>query len=497
MKRSSLRNRIIVLSLGLYILAVVIVTVFVTRRDEDFVIRQGEIWRRYLTEILAISITNAMLYEELGFIEEGGLIENTIEEWMGKEDLHVRSIQVINPRGRIVAANDLRLYGKEVDDALSDEVGMYARSVVHHHTGADGKPVLKVATPLNISTRSWGHLRVEYSMRDLIDELRMLSRTHLLVTLFALLISSILIALYIYSQFRPLTELQGLVNRMSGEPWLRTPVRRHDEIGDLSEAFNSMLDQLENLHELERDTQEKFIQEQRISVIGKIAAGVAHEVRNPLAGILNIVENLERYKVDDEKHREYTRNISEGLVRIEKIVDGLVSFARQSRFTPEHSNIITLVKETLKLVEYPMREAQIKILWELPVRVPSIYADADQIRQVLLNILLNAIQAIQSGGGGKLTIGLRCDEGEYLALYIQDDGVGIQADVLPRIFDPFFTTQSVGEGTGLGLAVSQNIIEQHGGRIEVESVEGKWTRFTILLPTAVDRNRIETEERLT
>jgi signal transduction histidine kinase len=482
MKRKfTLRHRLTYLSLGLYVITLLLLTFIFVKRDESLITIQNEMLRRHLTETLAISITNTLLYQELELIEEGGLIDNYIEEWMNNPELNVRSIRVTNPDGVVVASNDFREYGKEITSLGKIVITEKKQTVVSKIRGLNSEQLLLVSTPLNISTRSWGNLSLTYSLESLHSALKDSRIKYSAVTIAAILLSSILFATYMHYAFKPITELRDFVIKVPDQSWFRARVRKNDEIGDMANAFNEMLDKLEQVRELERETQEKFHQAERVSVIGKLAAGVAHEIRNPLAGIENLVENLEKYKYDSRKFDQYSKAITDGLQRIEKTVDGLVSFAHQSDFLPKPTNLIEIMEETLELTGYNLRKSNIKISWDIPESIPDVHIDGDQFRQVLLNIILNAITAMEETGG-ELKVGFKNENSKGIELYIEDNGIGIPVEQVDQIFDPFFTTHPVGKGTGLGLAVSDSIIEHHGGQLRVESDEGIGTRFTITLP---------------
>lgn len=483
MKKASLQKRITILSVLLSALILLLLTLFFAWRDEELFIRQNRSLRLHLSETLAISITNALLYEELGLIEEGGLIENYIDEWMHTPDLHVRMIRVLSPEGRVIASSNLRDVGRTIQDSTVlhhlDQLATSSR----HVTSADGEPVIEVFTPLNISTRSWGLLTVDYSLRPMMEELRHIRIESGLVALGLIALIAVVLAIYVRSAFAPLKELQMFVGQVPKQSWFRTPVRRNDEIGDLAVSFNEMLDELEQVREKEREAQEKFHYSERVAMVGKLAAGVAHEVRNPLAGIGTLVENLARYRENDAKFEQYTDAIHKGLGRIERIVAGLISLSHQTPFNPRPTNPVQVVQDVLELAGYALRKARVQTVWKVDEPVPQVLADGDQLRQVILNLVLNAARAMDEQGG-RLTVGVQRGEPGFVKLYIEDEGIGIPRENLTKVFDPFFSTLPVGEGSGLGLAVSRSILDRHRGRIEVASEEGKGARFTLVLPEA-------------
>lgn len=484
MTRGSLQQRLTMLTVGAAVIAVVILTLVVARRDRMLLIEQNERLSRHLTETLAISITNALLYEELELLEEGGLIENYIEEWMRKPDLHVRYIHVYDRRGRVIASSDLRAYGRRPADSVTVRMlkSMETRTRRRSGEGGAGAPLLDVTTPLNISTRSWGHLRVGYSLEPLHSTLNRVYRDSIMLAVPVLALLGVSIWWLTRRSLMPLEELRETVALVPEQSWVRMPEERRGEVGELARAFNQMLDELEQVREHERETQEKFHHAERVAVVGKLAAGVAHEVRNPLAGIANLVENLERYKFNEDKFRQYTEAIRSGLARIERTVAGLVSLGQQTPFAPREVHAEDVFRETLDLVGYELRRHGIEAEIDVAGDTPPLWGDPDQVRQMVLNIVLNAVQAM-SEEGGRLRLRGAPGEDDRVDVYIDDTGVGIPKEHLEKIFDPFFTTQPVGYGTGLGLAVTRSIVQRHGGTIRVQSTPGRGTSFHLTFRT--------------
>jgi PAS domain S-box-containing protein len=222
---------------------------------------------------------------------------------------------------------------------------------------------------------------------------------------------------------------------------------------------------------------------EKLASVGKLAAGVAHEINNPLGGILNCLYNIRHGTVPPTREEEYLASMEDGLRRVQKIVRQLLDFSQQHEPELSLADINSVVERVLVLTTHLFTSNQIQLIKELGVDLPVLMIDRHMIEQVLMNLVLNAIQATKPGGA--ITIRTRVTE-SHCVVEIEDTGCGIPASVLSRIFDPFFTTKGTGEGTGLGLSVSLGIVERHGGQILVDSEVGKGTMFTVCLPLTHD-----------
>jgi two-component system, NtrC family, sensor histidine kinase HydH len=253
-----------------------------------------------------------------------------------------------------------------------------------------------------------------------------------------------------------------------------------DEVGELIEVFNQMIGDLRNnLAALDEAKQEKFRLD-RLSAIGQIAAGVAHEINNPLGGISLCFNNLMKTKMDEATRQQHIDVINSGFERIQSTVKHLLDFSKNSSLSTSRLSINNVVRSVLKLAEYTVTKQGIQLVEKLAQGNPEVVADSGKLEQVFLNLMINAVQAMS--GKGVLTVKTSQSEEECL-VSISDTGPGIPRDILPRIFDPFFTTKGPREGTGLGLSVSKALIEQHKGQITVETSE-KGTAFIVHLPVA-------------
>lgn len=239
--------------------------------------------------------------------------------------------------------------------------------------------------------------------------------------------------------------------------------------------YRDLQDQMEEL----KRTQTQLIQSAKMAAIGELAAGVAHELNNPLTVVLGLAELLLRDTApDDAMHKDLTTIVAQA-IRTRDIVRGLLDFARHTEFRMAKDDVNEVIDETLALFRQHMESSGIDVQVHYATDLPFLLLDAGRMKQVFLNLITNATHAMPRGG--TLTVTSK-RVGDEVAVRVADTGEGISAEHLSRIFDPFFTTKPVGQGTGLGLSVSQSIVQDHGGRIEVASRPGEGSTFTVWLP---------------
>jgi signal transduction histidine kinase len=228
-----------------------------------------------------------------------------------------------------------------------------------------------------------------------------------------------------------------------------------------------------------RQLSEQLRHADRLATIGQLSAGVAHELNEPLGGILGFAQLMRKSPgLDSQLDRDLGR-IEAAALHARGVVRKLMLFARQTPPGRDDVDLNRVVQEGLALLESRCAEAGIEVIRRLDPALPSISADYGQLHQILVNLAVNALQAMPSGG--ELTVETR-SAGDHVRLIVSDTGHGMTEEVRRQVFDPFFTTKDVGEGTGLGLAVVHGIVSAHGGRIELESTVGKGSRFEVRLP---------------
>ncbi len=230
--------------------------------------------------------------------------------------------------------------------------------------------------------------------------------------------------------------------------------------------------------------EEQFRNAERLASVGKLAAGVAHEINNPLGGILNCLYNIRKGSLPSERQEEYVTYMEDGLRRAQKIVRQLLDFSQQHEPEFSMNDMNGLVDRVLVLTNHAIAEKRLQLHKVYDDDLPPLFVDPQMIEQVLTNLILNAVQATDEGGS--IILQTRVAH-ECCEIDVGDTGSGIDPEVRPHIFDPFFTTKGTGEGTGLGLSVSLGIVERHGGQLTVDSEVGKGTVFTVSLPLSANR----------
>jgi signal transduction histidine kinase len=287
----------------------------------------------------------------------------------------------------------------------------------------------------------------------------------------------------------PVRELRAGALALGRGEEVRLRISHHDELGDLAATFAAMATQLqESRADLERRVDERtreVLRTTQLAQLGTLAAGIAHEINNPLASIAACAEGLLREpdapRQGDPRLREYLQIIRKEAMRTRDITMRLLRFAHAESNHRQVVSLATELREVAPLFEHQMADAGVKIVLETPAGGPNIVGDPSQWRQVLFNLLRNALDA--SPSGGRIVAACKATNGS-VQLTVSDDGPGIPEAARERIFEPFFTTKEPGRGTGLGLAIVHRIVTAHGGTIAVDSAPGGGARFVVTVPAA-------------
>jgi signal transduction histidine kinase len=296
----------------------------------------------------------------------------------------------------------------------------------------------------------------------------------------AVAICAVLILVLAFLIQRPMIELQEKIQQV-GQGNLNVTVsfaKRNDEIGDLGRNFNRMVEQLrQDRDEIERLHRTQMSRAEHLATLGEMATGLAHEIRNPLAGIAGVVEIIGRDLPATSPARAVVKDVRQEITQINRILTDLLETARPRQPEIRRSDLNTTVEHAVMLARQQALSKPILIDLVKAPSLSEVEHDSDQIHQVLLNLLLNSIQAIE--GKGAIDVAIE-QNGDNAVISVADSGRGISPEHLPNIFRPFYTTK--GNGTGLGLSLARRIVEEHHGRVEVTSSVGKGTKFVVTLP---------------
>ena len=437
-------------------------------------VREG----RLLGETLAIPIINDLIYERLGLVEEGGLLDNYILEIFNRKDLDLIYIAILDEDGRVISHNNIAEYGKVYSDPMTLKALKAGITSIQTFSN-NGHRSLDFGVPLTISKKRWGTLKFGISLEKMEHETVSTVKKIIVLTLLLLVTGFAVILLLSRRFISPITHLAATMEK-TGADYLnaKVEIKGHDELAVLGERFNSMIERIRQANEELKKTHEKLVQSEKLASIGILAAGVAHEINNPLGGIFNCLQMLKQNDGNLEARAKYMELAKEGLDRIESTVSKLLWMARKSEHAPADVVVKNVVDSVRSFVEYKLRKGKIKFTSEVPDDL-HVFVDLHDLQQTLLNLFINAIQAMNEGG--QLAVrGYK--EGLLVKIEVKDSGCGIAKENMSRIYDPFFTTKPTGEGTGLGLWLTYEIIRNYGGDIMVESEVGKGSCFTLSFP---------------
>jgi len=296
----------------------------------------------------------------------------------------------------------------------------------------------------------------------------------------AICICTVLVVTLGFIVSRPMLELQEKIERVRDGD-LNVTVTfsdRNDDIGDLGRNFNDMVQQLrESRQEIQRLYRTQISRAEHLATLGELAAGLAHEIRNPLARIAGVMDIVNRDLPESSPARDVVKDVRHEVLRVNRIVTDLLETARPKAAEYRLSDFNATVEHAVSFARQQTRAQPVHVEFVKDPELEPVEHDSAQIHQVLLNLLLNSIQAIDGGGEVRVVVG-HLDHSASVT--VSDNGSGIAPEHLPNIFRPFYTTK--GKGTGLGLSLAKRIIEDHGGQIAVSSEAGKGTQFEVTLP---------------
>jgi two-component system, NtrC family, sensor kinase len=307
-----------------------------------------------------------------------------------------------------------------------------------------------------------------------------LINTLMVVALAVLCLSALVSLFWSRGMTRPILKLSQATRVVAGGDFnIQVDVESQDEIGRLAGSFNQMASELKSREEALKSAQSALIQSEKMAAFGQLGAGIAHEVKNPLAGILGYTQLALRKIEKESPIAKQLQIIEKETKRCKGIIENLMKFTRQEKAETAPTDLNQVVEDSVAIVDHQLTINKVKIEKALAADLPKINGNGNQLQQVLMNLMINAQQAMPEGGSVKISTQQSAGR---IEIQVTDTGPGIPKEIRQKIFEPFFTTKPVGKGTGLGLSVSYGIIKDHGGQIQVQSEIGKGTTFILTFP---------------
>ncbi len=530
MMRSSLKVRV-----GIYIVcaltvAVLIFSYMIVRSNRAEILEQVNSHAAQLSEVVIKSTRFAMLQNQPKHIDQ-------IVQDVGNQE-EIDRVRILSKNGKIIHSSDHAEVGSMIDQEAEsckacheDEQSrraspMFGRPRVFTTPGGErmlGSTAVIRNEPTCSESSCHAHpadqtvlgvLDIVYPLSQIDREIRASTTGIMVFALGFVILAALLVSLLVdRAVYKPLADLKdGAARLAEGDLEKQIPVRSHDEFGQLAESFNTMTRALKKSrgeleewghtleHKIAEATRELQLAQaeaargEKLASVGLLAAGIAHELNNPLTGVLTFSHLVRKQLPDGSPEAEDLDLVIRETKRCATIIRRLLDFAREKTPEKKHTDLNQLVDQTAQLIGQSAQIADIDIVLDLDESRPSVWMDEDLVKQVLMNLLVNAQHAIEHDG--RITVRTRVEErpdgggpdgssSQMAVITIRDTGCGIPEENLQRIFDPFFTTKGVGKGTGLGLSVSHGTITAHGGTIEVDSKVGEGTEFRIYLPLDV------------
>jgi len=529
--RFALREKFVVVVSLVIITSMLIISGYVIKR-------QNEIYRIELEKRARAMVANLAYNSEFGVIlESKSELGNLITGVMRTDDIIY--VVITAEDGRILAeiGDDLSCDAKEIsiERENPDDAGKFEMVQFVDNSGTEfiefGHPIETIRQSIsreNLGAVSGleagiddnnveviGQVRVGLTLASLHREINKSQTAAILLTLVVVISAIIIMTAFVRVITRPIESLVEITDQISkGDLNRVVEIERSDEIGLLAESFNRMIESLkksqmeieeynrtleekiiDRTSELE-DAQAQLIQSEKMAAIGQLAAGVAHELNNPLGGILGYAQfNLEKIQdkeasnitdKDLKSYKRYLKDIEMQTRRCKAIVQNLLKFSRTSQTVDfSDTDVNAVLDDTLTFMEHQLMINKISLKKDFSGNLPMIMGNPSQLQQVFTNIIINAMHASEADSEIAVATRFSPPLGEFsgsVEISIADHGQGISEENMKKIFEPFFTTKEVGKGTGLGLSVSYGIIKEHGGEIKVNSTPGEGTVFIIIIP---------------
>ena len=456
-------------------------------------VRQEKANAQAVSRAFSVAVIDALIFADQDLYQSEGFLGNYVDLFMAQNP-RLRTITIMDPKGSVVARSWNRTDPPWVTGTL-EELLQIDRPLATITRTPEGPWVLETVMPMRTGERRWGVLVLAVEADSIRGQIR---RNFILLASFSVAVTSVMLLLLWLMLSRLLRSMRALVRAMDNVDFTAPrkpdlPYRR-DEIGILYKHFHHMQERVQQSRDDLMKAQHQVWHAERLAAIGRLASGLAHEINNPLNGIRNCIYAIRGDMDNRRPTADYLDMMDEGLTHASAVIEKLLGFARKQQAGMGPVNINESAEAVQRLVAFNLERKKVTLEMDLEPELPLVSADRQLIQEVIMNLMLNAVDAVQEKG--VIRVGTRA-LGDEVVLEVRDHGHGIEAGHIDQIFDPFFTTKEAGKGTGLGLSISMGIVQAHGGTLDVTSDPGVETTFTITLPAAdfVDGAEVEIENK--
>jgi signal transduction histidine kinase len=468
---------------GIATVAIIIFTAvfgfFAASRNEAVLFDATEKQGKVLAQTVAALIINELIYEKLGLVEEGGLIDNYLQELFKRREMNYVYLAVLDEQNKVLSHSDFREYGKDYGKKVFDfssNDNVIVRKVQY---GGKAEGALEFAAPLAIGGKNWGVFLFAVTLDHVNAEVRRMLQEIWFVALTAFFFGFFLIWLLSRRFIRPISTLAAAMQKVDAElPQETVVVRGRDELAQLAGNFNAMIARLSLANDEMNLAHDKLLQSEKLATLGILSSSVAHRINNPLGGLQNCIAMLKRQGDDQQFRTNYLNLMQEGVESIEQTVAQLLWSAGKSRGEEPRARVADVLDTVMRFVDYRIRKSGIIFRKEVSSQIVVPVRPHD-LNQILVNLLINAIQAMPDGGALTVTA---VRVGHEIAITVADTGCGIDPSEIDKIFDLLYTSKKPGEGTGLGLWMTYELVQRNKADIQVDSRKGAGTVFTVIFP---------------
>jgi signal transduction histidine kinase len=477
--RLTLYQRFLTSNLLLLILLVGAILLVIDKRESDAAFEESQRRSILIAQNLANLNLDPLFFYDLEAIKKN--IEDRIDNSLLFVIFYDRFSAPLVSSDLVKQHEDIFCCSRLMPDAAPDSYVFASRTLERN-----GRRVRLLEAEVPIYARGsatrWGSIKVGISLEDMHSRIRRTRQVLILIGLAGLLFGAAGAVFLARRISGPIKDLAKGTVRISKGDFSRRIVRHSkDEIGELASSFNAMSEKLQQTQREKEEANRKLIQAEKLASIGRIAATIAHEIRNPLTSVKLNIQKLAQAERLEETEREHLALSQEGIDQIEKFVKGFLNYTRVTELSLNRFTVEQILEESLKMLRDAFGNKRVKVERNYQPGLPEIMADGDKLRDVFTNILRNALEAVEEGGWVRVTLSrLEDNDQGPLRIRVEDNGPGIPEELWETVFEPFFTTKPT--GVGLGLANARKILEQHQGTIRVVRTDGRRTALEIHLP---------------